>query len=92
MRFTLPLLIVLAGCADFPALDGTIPPAVANAPPPDLVPLTSVFAQARAGERTADASDISQSSRLANLRGRAARLRGDVIAPAERARMLRGPR
>ncbi len=88
----LPMLASLPACAEFPALDGVVPPAQINAGYPDLVPLVPVLAQAAASDSGAAnvAADITP--RLAGLRARAARLRGPVIAPAIRARMLRGVR
>jgi len=85
MRFTLPFLIALSACAQFPELDGTIAPELENAPFPDLVPLAPLFAQADA---TSDnAPDVE-----AALIARAARLRGPVLSTAERARLTRGVR
>lgn len=92
MRFALPLLLALAACTEFPALDGTVAPADANAPYPDLVPLAPLLAQADANDRGAADVQAALNPRLAALRTRAARLRGPVIAPAIRDRMLRGIR
>ncbi|MFN3663470.1 MAG: hypothetical protein ACK4TM_12050 [Yoonia sp.] len=39
MRHALPLLFVLAACADIPALDGTVTEEARNAPYPRLLPL-----------------------------------------------------
>ena len=91
MRAVFILLIGLAACTEFPALDGTVPPAAANGPP-DLVPLAPLLAQANATDRGAADVQSALTPRLANLRARAARLRGPVIPPAARARMLRGVR
>jgi hypothetical protein len=41
------ILVLLAACADFPALEGTIEPAALTAPYPALVPLGPILAQAR---------------------------------------------
>lgn len=88
-------LFVLTACTEFPALEGTIAPAQANAPYPDLVPLAPLIAQANAGSAAQDSAQNAQAAldpRLAALRARAARLRGPVIPPAQAARMRRGVR
>lgn len=89
-----PILIALtlASCTEFPALDGTIDPGLANAPYPALVPLGPVLAQAGEGASGAALVEQALPPRLASLRARANGLRGPVIAPAARARMLRGVR
>lgn len=92
MRAPFLLLIALAACTEFPALEGTVAPASANAQAPELVPLAPLLAQANATDRGAAEVETALSPRLANLRARAARLRGPVIPPAARARMLRGVR
>ena len=94
----IPLALVLgpvmslAACAEFPALDATLSPELVGAPPPALVPLGPVIAEARAIPATAQATPANLSSRLAALRARAAGLRGPVIPPAARNRMLRAMR
>lgn len=92
MRLPFVLFAAIAACTQFPELDGTIAPEIANAPPPDLIPLTSIVERANvsAGDTETILEDISPS--LSNLRNRADRLRGPVIDPATRARMLRGVR
>lgn len=90
MRLIVTALLTLASCTQFPELDATIAQDQANAPVPALVPLGPVIAAART---TADREAQIQpelNSRLAKLRARAARLRGPVITPADRARMMRG--
>lgn len=85
----------LTGCTQFPELDGTVSPAVANAPPPELVPLAPLLAQANSGQTTANSAEAAQqalTSRLASLRARADRLRGPVLPAATRARMIRAMR
>ncbi|WP_019955614.1 hypothetical protein [Yoonia vestfoldensis] len=39
MRHTLPFLLILAACADIPALEGTVTEAARSAPYPRLAPL-----------------------------------------------------
>lgn len=95
MRLTLvllPLLASLSACAEFPELDSTITPAQANAPFPELVPLASLVARADTNNSASANVEAAITPRLADLRARAARLRGPVIAPAIRDRMLRGVR
>ena len=92
MRFTLPFLIALSACAQFPELDGTIAPELENAPFPDLVPLAPLFAQADATSNNAPDVEAALTPRLAALIARAARLRGPVLSTAERARLTRGVR
>ncbi len=94
MRLALAFAVLasLASCAEFPALEGTISPEQANAPYPALVPLTPLIAQVGASQSGAENTQSELAPRVAALRARAADLRGPVIPPAERARMLRGVR
>lgn len=85
-------LAALAACAEFPALEGRVTPAVADLPPPALVPLGPVLSRATTATQTTAATPADLSARVAALRSRAARLRGPVIPAATRARMLRGVR
>lgn len=84
------LTLSLCACAQFPALDGTIDPPLANADYPELVPLGPLLAQASGSG--SDGTQIQQAlaPRLANLRNRAQGLRGPVLTPAMRARLLGG--
>ena len=82
-------LLALVACAEFPQLDSTLDDAARAAPYPDLVPLGPLLA-AQAPVAATDPGRATQ-DRAAALRARAARLRGAVIAPAERARMQAGP-
>lgn len=80
----------LGGCAEFPQLDGTISAAQSDAPFPDLIPLAPIIARATAPSRAApEGVEAALGARLANLRARAAGLRGPVISPADRTRMMR---
>ncbi|MEN8841513.1 MAG: hypothetical protein ABF254_04860 [Octadecabacter sp.] len=95
MRFAFALFALLAAlpaCTEFPELDGTVSQAQADAPFPDLVPLAPLLAQVNASSSAAEIANTNIDARLANLRARAARLRGPVIPAAIRARMLRGVR
>ena len=87
MRLVFALLIVLPACTQFPALDGTVAPALANAPFPDFAPL---IAQINSNTATTTAADVAP--RIVTLNARAVRLRGPVIPAAVRTRMLRGVR
>ncbi|SLN40249.1 hypothetical protein [Pseudooctadecabacter jejudonensis] len=88
--------VALSACAEFPELDQRISPQLAAAPVPDLIPLAPLIAQAgadgAAGAATAETTARSLSGRVAALNARAARLRGPVLPPATRARLLRGVR
>lgn len=92
MRFPLILLVAVSACAQFPELDGTVAPSVANASPPDLIPLTALFAQANTSSQIVQTAQSDIAPRLSGLRARADRLRRPVIDPATRSRMLRGVR
>lgn len=96
MRLRLATLIAISGlasaCTQFPELDRAIGADVANAPPPALVPLAPLIAQANAADRGAAEVQTALSPRLSSLRNRAARLRGPVIPQPVRNRMLRGIR
>lgn len=92
MRFAVIAFLTLSACSDFPALEGTIQPDLENAPFPALVPLGPVIAQTSSINSVAATAEADLSPRIARLRARAATLRGPVIPPAQRARMLRGVR
>jgi hypothetical protein len=92
MRLVFPLLLALSACSQFPELDGTIAPDQSNTPFPDLVPLAPLIAQAGVTNTAGATAAAGLSPRLANLRARAARLRGPVIPAPIRTRMLRGVR
>lgn len=86
------LLLVMAACAEFPELDGTLSAEQLRAPPPALVPLSPLLAQAAMAPSGGPTAAQTLDPRIAALRARASRLRGPVISPQDRARMLRGPR
>ena len=77
-------LMLLAGCADAPSLDGRI-----SAPYPQLQPLAPLLAQAALPGRITPASTVQMDGSTAGLRARAAALRGPVVDAATRARMQR---
>jgi hypothetical protein len=68
MRYTLPFLLILAACADIPALDGTLSDTARLAPYPRLAPLEDLPAPVMT---EADGME----NRLAALQRRAATLR-----------------
>ncbi len=92
MRFALALIAALSACTQFPELDGTIAPDTSNTTPPELIPLAGLIERANRSTTPADAVIGNLETRLSNLQNRATRLRGPVIDPATRARMLRGVR
>lgn len=77
--------LVLAAC--FAPTD--LPPRQADmqGASPELLPLSSILAQVEDGPNTARLTD-SPDGRVAALQARAAQLRGAVIAPDQRERML----
>jgi len=88
IRSSLILAVPLALSACLPAPD--LPPRrdAGSAPAPALLPTAGLLRRAEAGP-TADTGDTAAPpARAAALRARAARLRGPVVAPAQRARLL----
>ncbi|WP_371227468.1 hypothetical protein [Roseovarius sp. 2305UL8-3] len=78
-----------AGCTQFPDLDSAISPGAERAAYPKLVPAEQL--QARVPVAQVDPESISSlEARVANLRSRAARLRGTVIDSSTRTRMTTG--
>lgn len=82
----------LAGCTQFPALEGRVGPEVAEAPYPDLVPLEQVFAQVDPTTVDPEREEAGLEGRLGRLRARADRLRGSVIGSEDRRRLEAGLR
>jgi len=68
MRHARLILLALAGCTSFPALDGTISDAAREAPYPILTPLPADLADPTVPE-------LDLTTRIAALQARAARLR-----------------
>lgn len=81
-RFHLSALFLatsLAACAQFPELDATQTPGVANAPYPALVPLDSLLT---GPEPRATIEMVGRvEARAANLKARAARLKSATAGP-----------
>ena len=82
----------LAGCAQFPELEDTIAPSDVNGARQTLIPLAPLVARANSATVSAESAATGQSPRVGTLRNRASALRGPVIDPVTRARMLRGVR
>ena len=80
--------LLLAACAQFPALDAALDAADRSAPFPDLVPIEPILAAADA--RTPTPQDLSLDVRIAALEARAERLRGRPVAGPLRARLRQG--
>jgi len=88
----LTLTVTLTGCAQFPELEGTIAPSDVNGTRQALIPLAPLVARANDATPLAGSAASNQSPRAGTLRNRASALRGPVIDPVTRARMLRGIR
>ena len=78
----------MAACTQFPELDATATPGVAETPYPDLLPLERLLA----GGAPLATPDMRAGveARAAALQARAERLRAPVIDPRTRDRMDRG--
>ncbi|MEO0864281.1 MAG: hypothetical protein AAFY39_06780, partial [Pseudomonadota bacterium] len=84
------LIILLAGCTEFPALDGTIPPQAEAADFPELVPLAPLLATRRNLGTDAQATTRSLEARIANLQARARALQGRPVLDSNTRARLRG--
>jgi hypothetical protein len=84
LALALPVLVLVAACAPTPDFGAF--PQTAAAPPPSLLPLDDLLAQANA-PAVAETRAASLSARAARLRARAALMRGPVNAPETRARL-----
>lgn len=76
----------LTACADFPDLDAAISDDARNADYPALVPAEGILARGEAGTLT-ESSGPALQARAANLRARAALLRGIAIDEETRLRL-----
>lgn len=86
-RILFVLLVLLNGCAQFPALDGRVTAAERAAPFPALVPLGPILAAAASS--TGHGAGLP-TGRIAGLNARAEALRGAVISAETRARLRGG--
>ena len=83
-------LVLVAGCAQFPALDDTVSSHAEQADYPQLVPLDGLVEDSsRAVTRNAE-TEAQLQARAAALRARANRLKRRVIDSATRTRMASG--
>lgn len=82
----LAVLLAITGCAPVPVFE-TQAPQIATEPPP-LLPIEQVLAMAQTGQLTVQSGD-ALAHRAAGLRARAAAMRGPVMDPATRARLMR---
>lgn len=92
MRLTLSALALCAfsACAQFPELDRTVTPELEAASFPALVPLEPILSRTRTAQRDNTQTQDVLEARVANLRARAARLRGSVLTGRERQRLAQG--
>ena len=90
MRLALFLLMtgLATACTQFPELDATATPGVADAPYPDLLPIDQLLRGSAA--RATPEVRAGVEARAAALRGRAEALQGPVIDAATRRRMAGG--
>lgn len=88
LHSVLCLVLVVAGCADFPELDDVVSERARRADYPLLQPVDDLIATALApSERDALAAAQDLAARAARLRARAATLRRPLISAADRRRM-----
>ncbi|MEM6897292.1 MAG: hypothetical protein AAF576_07905 [Pseudomonadota bacterium] len=80
--------LLLAGCAEFPDLEGTVSPESENAPFMDFLTPDELNAL---NQGAAPVAEDPLAGRLAALRARAAQIRGTVITPEERETLTNPP-
>lgn len=94
MRKRLCILVLgplLAACTTFPDLDKALSDDARAADYPRLVPLPPLLEDADATRVDAKQIEDNLTARIDRLRARAARLRGPVLRPSERARLAGRP-
>jgi hypothetical protein len=84
------LALSAVACAQFPALDGTVPANAEAADYPALVPLEPLLANIDATSTDAQATTGAINARVARLKSRADRLRRGVVDSQTRSRMTTG--
>lgn len=89
LLFVLSSAALLGACAQFPALDRTITPAMEAAPYPDLVPIEPLLAQAEAGSVDPLRTEAALTGRAAGLQARARRVDHGTTGAASAARVER---
>ena len=83
------LIMIVTGCSQFPELDDAVDDSTREAPYMALVPVENL--QRRIDDpRIEDDTQSTLEARAAQLKGRAARLRGTVIDDGARQRMADG--
>jgi len=82
-------VVVLSGCAQFPALDRTITPEMEAADYPDLVPIDPLLAQAKAGRIDPVQTEAELTGRAAQLNSRADRIGTASAGTAASSRLAR---
>lgn len=85
----LALAGAVSGCAQFPELDASVSDTVRAQPFPDLVPLDGLQARLDSTQITPETGPAVE-ARIAQLKARAARLRGAVVDAPTRARIKAG--
>lgn len=90
MKWLLLSALVLTACARFPELDATVDPSAEGADFPPLIPIEGLLETPTSSDADGPDPSADVAARVANLRARAARLRGQIVDPATRARMQRG--
>lgn len=83
-------LTLTGACTQFPQLDHTVTPELANADYPMLVPLGTVLAATKTSSIEPAQATAAIDARVSALKARAARLRGSVLSGAERQRLANG--
>ncbi len=86
----LACLTLTGACTQFPQLDRTVTPELANSHYPALVPLGPVLAAANTSNVEPVQASGAIDARVSALKARAARLRGSVLSGAERQRLANG--
>lgn len=72
--------LLTAGCAEIPALEGTISPEAAAAPYPKVLPVERILDGAAAAQSATPETQAQLEARAAGLRARADRLRNRTMA------------
>lgn len=89
---SLAFCLALAGCTQFPELDGVVAPDVANADFPALLPLEPLLASAAPVVADPVATTTNLQSRVSALRARATALQRRAVLDAGTRSRLRGAR
>ena len=90
--FLMCAVCLISACTQFPELDETVTPELEAADYPALIPLDPILIRTHSAPRTNTQTEAVLEARVANLRARAARLRGSVLTGRERQRLAEGLR